>query len=124
MSRARSRWRILALVATLALAAGALALAASAAQAPSLTVEDARVRGGEELVLRGRGFAPDVHVTLLAGRTRAGAKRIGAARTGRRGGFVARVEIEAGAKPGRYLAVACHDRCRSEATVRFRILQP
>ena len=113
----------LALIALPGAAAGALAAPADA-PAPTLSAPDTRVAGGEVLLLRGRGFKADVHVTLLAGPTRPKAKRIGAARTGRRGGFVARVLIEADAAPGRYVAVACHDRCRSEATLSFRIVRP
>lgn len=113
-------------VAAAAAAAAGLALAAPAwtGADPTLTTPDARVVGGETLVLQGRGFARNVHVTLLAGPTRAKAKRIGAARTGRRGSFVAEVLIEPGAAAKRYVAVACHDRCRSEATVRFRVVEP
>jgi len=120
-------WTLAPVLASLLLGGAALAGAAPsagpAADEPVLTSEDTRVRGGEDLVLRGRGFEADVHVTLLAGPTRKKAKRIGAARTGRRGGFFARVAIEEGAEPGRYVAVACHDRCKAEATLSFRILR-
>jgi hypothetical protein len=102
----------------------ALCAGAPAAGEPSLTSADVRVPAGEVLVVRGRGFPADVHVTLLAGKRRAKVEPIGAARTGRRGGFVARITIERDAAAGRYLAVACHDRCRNEATLRFRVLRP
>jgi hypothetical protein len=76
------------------------------------------------MVLHGRGFPHGAHIVLRAGRPHAVAARIGEARAGLRGTFDASVRIDADASPGVYVALACHDRCRQKASVRFRVLRP
>lgn len=109
-------------------AAGTLAVAAPSTSgqvaAAALTVDDARVPAGAVLVLRGGSFPRDAHIVLRAGRAGDETERIGRARTGRRGSFVAEVRIDADTPAGRYVAVACHDRCRTKASVQFRVQQP
>lgn len=109
-------------------AAGTFAVAAPAKPdqvvGVALTADDARVPAGEVLVLRGRSFPRDAHIVLRAGRAGDETERIGRARTGRRGSFVAEVRIDAETPAGRYVAVACHDRCRIKASVQFRVQRP
>ena len=89
----------------------------------ALRVEHRRVAPGGTLVLRGKGFPHRVHVVLRVGRPHHRARRVGGARTGLRGTFVAPIAIERGAHRGRYVAVACHDRCRVRARIHFRIVR-
>lgn len=105
-------------------AALAVDVAAKPAPSPSLQATHAQILPGGTLVLHGTGFPQSAHVTLRAARPDGDANRIGSADTGRRGGFVARVKINANVPPGRYVATACHDRCRVKATTTFRVLRP
>lgn len=91
---------------------------------PVLLTDDARVTAGEALVVRGRGFPKNAHISLRAGRDGKGTSRIGSAETGRRGAFVARVRIDEDAHAGRYVAMACHDHCKVKATLHFHVQQP
>jgi hypothetical protein len=102
---------------------GASAIAERSA-GPHLHASPARVERGGTVVLHGRGFPANVHVVLRATPPGKRSVRIGEAHTGRRGGFVAPVAIDARAALGRYVAAACHDRCRVKATVVFRVLRP
>ena len=111
-----------AVAAAAALALGAAPVAHHEAR-PRLSAAPGRVAAGATVVLGGRGFPPDAHIVLRAGRPHAPAARIGAAHTGRRGTFSAPIRIDADAAPGIYVAVACHDRCRQRASVRFRVLR-
>ena len=95
----------------------------SSARAPQLTADTAAVRPGETLTLQGTGFPPNAHVALLAGPPHAAASRIGGARTGRRGSFVATIRIRAHSAAGAFVALACHDACDVKASARFRILR-
>lgn len=104
-----------------ALAAGAVAKRHAA---PRLHATPARVAPGGTVVLYGRGFPANAHIVLRATPPGGDSARIGEAHTGLRGGFVAPIEIDAGAAPGAYVAAACHDRCRLKATVQFRVLHP
>lgn len=93
----------------------------AAARVPQLTATPASVRPGETVTLHGSGFPRNAHVALLAGPPHADATRIGGARTGLRGGFVATIHIRAHAAAGRVVALACLDGCRVKASARFRI---
>lgn len=124
MASRRAIGRALAVAAAALAAATAMAVTAHADRQPTLTAAIARVEAGGTLVLHGRGFPPDAHVTLRAGLPQAKTVRIGGAHTGRRGGFVARIAIHERAAAGRYVAMACHDRCRIKASTSFRVLRP
>jgi hypothetical protein len=110
-----------------ALAAGTLAAAAVAApkpDAPHVTLEHIRVMPGETLVVHGRGFPDEMRVSLRIGRPDGSAERVGAARAGQNGRFVAHVSIDPEVSPGRYVIVACRNRCKLKASTGFRILKP
>jgi len=126
---ASRRWTALLALATVPVAAAVAAArpaptAQLVARTPLLTADPVAVRPGEVLTLQGSGFPRDVHVALLAGPPHAEATRIGGARTGRRGRFVATIRIRERADPAALVALACHDGCRVKASVRFRIVAP
>jgi hypothetical protein len=91
---------------------------------PQLTVEPQAAAPGETVVLSGRGFPRNAAIQLLAGPPRSEGRRIGSARTGRRGTFTATIRIRAQADPGPLVALACHDACVVKAVARFRIVAP
>lgn len=90
--------------------------------APQLTAAPAAVAPGETLAPRGRGFPRAARITLLAGSKRGGVERIGAATTGRRGAFTATIRVRADSRSGRYVVRACHDRCSTTASAKFKIV--
>jgi hypothetical protein len=92
------------------------------AATPRLDVRPAAARQGGQIVLRGRGFEPQVRVVLLAGPPDGEARRIGAARTNERGGFRAPIRIARRARAGAYVALACRHDCRVKASAPFRVL--
>jgi hypothetical protein len=94
----------------------------AAARTPELTTDSATVKPGETLTLTGRGFPGNVHLVLRAGPPDAEAQRIGAAQTGRRGTFTAKIRIRARSSAGMMVALACFDSCRVKASARFRIV--
>lgn len=104
-------------------AAAMTALAATEGGAPTLRVAHHRVPAGGTVLLRGQGFPRRAHVTLRVRRLHHHLQRVGEARTGLRGGFVAPIKIERGARRGRYVALACHRHCRVRAHVQFRIVR-
>jgi hypothetical protein len=91
---------------------------------PELTAAPVAVQSGGTLTLAGRGFPGDVHVVLMAGPPHGEASRIGGAVTGRRGRFTATIRIRPGSRPGRFVALACHDSCAVKASASFRIVAP
>ena len=112
-----------------AVVGGGLAVAArpgpsGRANGPQLTVEPEAAAPGGTVVLRGRGFPRNAAIDLLAGPPHSEAQRIGGARTGRRGGFRATIQIRSQADAGRLVALACYDACRVKAGARFRIVRP
>jgi hypothetical protein len=110
-----------------ALACGGLAGAARPHRPPAgpqLTAQPEAAAPGEAVVLRGSGFPRNASIELLGGPPHSEARRIGDARTGRRGAFVATIRIRSQADPGRLVALACYDACRVKATARFRIVAP
>jgi hypothetical protein len=113
---------VTALVAAVAVAREAPA--PHAGHAPRLTASSRAVEPGSSLRLEGRGFPRHARIALLAGPPRGDARRIGGAHTGRRGRFVATIRIRAHADAARFVARACLDRCRVEASARFRIVAP
>jgi len=93
------------------------------ARPPELTAAPPVVHPGETLTLTGRGFAPGAGFALLVradGRT----TRIGAARTGQRGSFVATIRVRTHAAAARFVVLACRNACRIQASARFRIAAP
>lgn len=110
--------------ATVAVAKPASPASDAAARTPQLTAEPTAVKPGETVTLEGRGFPRDVHVALLAGPPGGEATRIGGARTGRRGRFVATVRIRTRSSAGAFVARACFDACSVHASARFRIVTP
>ena len=96
----------------------------SAARTPQLSADPRAVQPGATLTLEGSGFPRNAHIALLAGPPHAEASRIGGARTGSRGRFVATIHIREHADAGRLVALACVDACRVKASARFRIVVP
>jgi hypothetical protein len=93
-----------------------------AARTPHLTPDRTAVKPGETLTLTGRGFPRNAHLALMAGAPNADAQRIGGAKTGSRGSFVAKIRIRARSSAGAFIARACFDACRVQASVRFRVV--
>src|SRR5690242_17733727 len=124
--------RCTALAALALLPAATIAMAQSAAppriqaaeRTPELTADSATVKPGDTLTLTGHGFPSNAHLALRAGRSDAEAQRIGGARTGRRGSFVAKIRIRARSSAGAFVTLACFDGCRVKASTRFRIVTP
>jgi hypothetical protein len=81
------------------------------------------VRGGSILVT-GRHWAPRATVQLLIGPPRSEADPVGSVRTTAAGTFRRRLPIAAGARPGRYVLLACRRSCRVKASATLRILAP
>jgi hypothetical protein len=112
--------------ATVAVAQPAIADAPApdaAPRLPQLTADPLVVHAGEALTLTGRGFPASVGLALLVrvdGRT----TRIGGARTGRGGGFLATIRVRPHASADRFVVLACRDACRLQASARFRIAAP
>lgn len=93
----------------------------AAAPAPQLTADPLAVQPGATLTLQGRGFPRNAHVALMAGPPHGETTRIGGAQTGLRGRFTATIHIRPDSSAGRFVALACHDDCRVQASARFRI---
>jgi hypothetical protein len=116
------------LVALAMLACGACAAVASTGAGPSaagtarLTANPTAVHPGERLELHGSGFPANARLTLLAGSPHGRRSRIGSAVTGRRGTFVATIRVRSRAAAAAFVALACQDGCRVNASVRFRIV--
>jgi hypothetical protein len=123
--RSRAPQRIAFTLGLIACAIAALATVAVAKRdaLPRLHATPVRVAPGGTVVLHGRGFPANVHIVLRATPPGGRSARIGEARTGLRGGFVAPITIDPGAAAGAYEAAACHDRCRIKATVNFHVLR-
>jgi hypothetical protein len=103
-------------------AARPAAAAAPTVRVPQLTAAPGAVQPGDAVTLAGRGFPRNADIVLMAGPPQGDAHRIGSAHTGRRGRFVAAIRIRRPSDPGRFVARACHDGCRVEASVPFRIV--
>ena len=89
---------------------------------PLLSADPLVVEPGEAVVLRGHGFPRGARIALLAGPRQSEVERIGSAQTGRRGGFRASIQIREPSDGGRYVVLACHDRCRLMARAQFRVV--
>jgi len=114
------------LAAVLVAGAGLLATATAlgaASPGPRLTIDRTAVQPGAAVHLTGSGFPHTAHLVLLAGAREHGAKPIGSAVTGARGGFVATVRVRRRASPGSFVVVACSDACHLRASTRFRIVR-
>jgi hypothetical protein len=116
------------LLSTTAVAAVQPALARApdaAARVATLTADRAVVPPGGALTLRGRGFPRNAHVALLARRQHGtAATRVGGANTGRNGSFSATIHVRPRSSAGRFVLLACHDRCSVQASAAFRIVAP
>lgn len=99
----------------------AVCFPASAVAAPSVSVSPDVIPPGGKLSVKGKGWAPDARVSILVGRPRSEAAKLGTLRTNSRGRFKGTLKLNRSAEQGRYVLLACRRKCAIKAKAKFRI---
>lgn len=94
---------------------------ARTAAAGTLSVRPTTVRPGGSVTFTGSGWTASSRVELLIGPPRSEASHVAWARTSAAGAFRKTLRLSSGARPGKYVALACRRACRDKASARLTI---
>jgi hypothetical protein len=97
-------------------------LAGGAATRARLSLEPTVVLRGNPVAISGRGFTPNVKVTIRIGRPNAAVTSpFGTVTAGRKGGFDVTRKISNTTPLGKWIVRACQQRCRVKATALLHV---